>query len=145
MGLKITVCMSSWGKFWTKDTKRPKNPQQPLLKSLEQEQGVGQRQGTKHALCAQHHLRKGWADLLATSLALDTPLHSPHTRNKSASPQHASGQGNLFLGLTPIPCSRAPVKPCLSFLFGLWPISINWGRLRILVDFKFTQEFYQKI
>ena len=32
--------MSSWGKFWTKDTNRPKKPQQPLLKSLEQKQGV---------------------------------------------------------------------------------------------------------
>lgn len=26
MGLKITTCLSSWGEFWTKDTKRPKNP-----------------------------------------------------------------------------------------------------------------------
>ena len=25
-GLKITVCMHSWGEFWTKDTKRPKYP-----------------------------------------------------------------------------------------------------------------------
>ena len=25
MGLKITACMCTWGKFWTKDTKRPKN------------------------------------------------------------------------------------------------------------------------
>ena len=34
--------MCSWGKFWTKDTKRPKKkPQLPLLKSWEQKQGVG--------------------------------------------------------------------------------------------------------
>ena len=33
--------MHSWGKFWTKDTKRPKKPQLPLLKSQEQKQGVG--------------------------------------------------------------------------------------------------------
>ena len=26
MGWKITVCMCSWGKFWTKNMKRPKNP-----------------------------------------------------------------------------------------------------------------------
>ena len=26
MGLKIMTCTPSWGKFWTKDTKRPKNP-----------------------------------------------------------------------------------------------------------------------
>ena len=42
MGLKITVFMCSWGKFWTKDTKRPKNPtatsEEP---GAEQKQGVG--------------------------------------------------------------------------------------------------------
>ena len=26
IGLKLTVYMCRWGKFWTKDTKRPKNP-----------------------------------------------------------------------------------------------------------------------
>ena len=26
MGLKVTVYTHWWGKFWTKDTKRPRNP-----------------------------------------------------------------------------------------------------------------------
>ena len=26
MGLKITVCMHGWGRFWKKDPKRPKSP-----------------------------------------------------------------------------------------------------------------------
>ena len=46
MGLKITACMRSWGKFWTQRIQRdqkktPKPTQLPLLKSLEQKQGVG--------------------------------------------------------------------------------------------------------
>ena len=53
MGLKITACMCSWDKLWTKDTKRPKKPQLPLLKGLEQNQG------TAHAPCTQHYLRGG--------------------------------------------------------------------------------------
>ena len=35
MGLKITACICSWDRFWTKDTKRPKT-QLPFLKNLEQ-------------------------------------------------------------------------------------------------------------
>ena len=50
--LKITARMRSWGKFWTKDTKRPKTQLWPL-KSPEQ------KQGTAHAPCTRHHLRGG--------------------------------------------------------------------------------------
>ena len=39
-GLQGTVCMHIWGKFWSKDAKRPKYPK-AILKSLEQNQGVG--------------------------------------------------------------------------------------------------------
>ena len=39
MGLKITVCMSSCGKFWTKDTNRPKS-QLPKAQSKSRESGV---------------------------------------------------------------------------------------------------------
>ena len=65
MGLKITVCMHSWGRFWTKDPKRPKSPtaafEEPGAKL-----GVGnktgcqeQRQSTEHAPCTRHYLRGG--------------------------------------------------------------------------------------
>ena len=59
-GLKLTACMHSWGKLWTKDTERPKkkkkkkNPnatfEEPGAKTGCQEQ----KQGTEHALCPQH-------------------------------------------------------------------------------------------
>ena len=44
-GLKITACMYSWGKFWTKDIKKP---QLPLLKSREQKQGVRSKSRVLH-------------------------------------------------------------------------------------------------
>ena len=42
MGLEITVCMCSWGKFWTKryKEKKKKTSQLPFLKSLEQKYWV---------------------------------------------------------------------------------------------------------
>ena len=53
MGLKITACMCSWGKFWTQKETKDQKTQLPLLKSLEQ------KQGTEHAPCTQHHQRGG--------------------------------------------------------------------------------------
>lgn len=43
MGLKITACMFSEGKFWTKDWKRPKNPAATF------EEFGAKKQGTAHA------------------------------------------------------------------------------------------------
>ena len=58
-GQKITVCMRSRGKFWTRH-KKTKKVQLPLLKSQEQKTGCWeQKQGTEHALCTQHHQRGG--------------------------------------------------------------------------------------
>ena len=40
MGLKVTVCTRSWGKFWTRRYK-DKNSQLPFMKRQEQKLGVG--------------------------------------------------------------------------------------------------------
>ena len=55
MGLKITACLRSWGKFWVQQIQKDqkKHNQLPLLKSLEQ------KQGTPHAPSTHHHLRGG--------------------------------------------------------------------------------------
>ena len=63
-GLKITVCVHSWGKFWTKDTKRPKKAQLPLLKSREQKQGVGSKSGVLRMPPALN-TTKWWAEHLS--------------------------------------------------------------------------------
>ena len=96
MGLKITVCMlgqhcmlgqlcACWGKFWTKDKKRPKNPTAPFEEPGAKAGGQEQKQGTAHAPCTKHHLR-GEKNTQATPPARprDTPLPSPHIRNKLA-------------------------------------------------------------
>ena len=51
----------------------------PLTKGLEQ------KQGTVHASCTQHNLRGGQATQAIPLAQLpDTPLPSPHVRNKAA-------------------------------------------------------------
>ena len=51
-GIKITVCMQSWGKLWTIRYKKTQI-QLPLLKCPEQ------KQGTAHDPCTLHHQRGG--------------------------------------------------------------------------------------
>ena len=67
--------MPSWGKFWTKDTKRPKNPtvtsEEPQAKARGQEQKAG------HCACPQLTTpRKGWASHLSHPSGL-TPGRVP--------------------------------------------------------------------
>ena len=50
---KITACMHSWNKLWTR-YKKAKKTQLPLVKSPEQ----GQKQGTLHAPCTHHQRGK---------------------------------------------------------------------------------------
>ena len=64
MGLKITVCISSWGQFWTKDTKRREKKKTKTKKTtstseeLRAETGYWeQSQGILRSPCTQHHLR----------------------------------------------------------------------------------------
>ena len=60
MGLKITVCTHSWGKFWTqKIKKRPKNPTATLEEPGAKTGLWEQKQGTVHDPCTHHHLRGG--------------------------------------------------------------------------------------
>ena len=76
-GLKITVCMCSWGNY-EQDTQRPKS-QLPLLRSLEQ------KQGTAHAPCTQHHPGDGQTtSATPPARPLDLPLPSHHIRNQLA-------------------------------------------------------------
>ena len=57
MGLKITACLCSWDKFWTKDTKRPKHPISTSKEPGEKPGCWKQKQGIVHAPCTQHLLR----------------------------------------------------------------------------------------
>ena len=97
---------------------RDQKPQLPFLKGLEEKQGV--RSKSRANPCTQHHIRGGqttqdspWAPLL------DSPLPSPHMRNKLVPSQGASKQGTLLFVLTPLWCSRGPNKALPECLSGL--------------------------
>ena len=114
--------MRSWGKFQTKDTKRPKNPTATFEEPGAKTGSWEQKQSTAHAPCTQHHQRGGQITHLGKSPptppagTLDTPLPSPYIRNKLASPLGASKQGNLLFILAPPCCSRDPNKALPEFL-----------------------------
>ena len=70
-GLKITVCMWSWGKFYTKKTHNDKKKRNPTATSeeLEQKQPLGAK-----AKCRACPLHSTWPPA--------SPLSSPHRRNQ---------------------------------------------------------------
>lgn len=98
MGLKITVCMLSWGKFSTQKVQtRPKYPTvafnkgpQVLLicsKSTSRFEEPGaktgcceQKQDTAHAPCTHHHLRVDKTPEPPLCWNPGLPLRSPHVR-----------------------------------------------------------------
>ena len=102
MGLKITVYMHGWGKFWTKRYKDQKT-QLPLLKCLEQKQGVGSKSRVLSAPCTRHYKRVG---RLPKPPSSQTPRHTP-----TLTPWKEQA--------CPLTTAEAPVKPCLDFLSGL--------------------------
>ena len=107
-GTKITVCMCSWGKSWTKRYKKTKKPNCHFWRARSKKRCQEQKQGTGHAPCTPHHQR-GEQNTSATPLtrSLDTCLPSPHIRNQ-LSPNLGSEQGKLLLVLGPLCCSRSP-------------------------------------
>ena len=128
MGLKITACMCSWNKFWTKDIKRRKNPtatfEEPRAKA-------------GYCPCPLHTTpTKGWANHLSHPSRW-TPGHTPTLTpyNEQATPPSTQevSKETCYLFLLPPAAAGAPIKPCLNFLYGLLSISISWGRPRTLV------------
>ena len=103
VGLKRTLCMSSWGKFWTKK-KRDQKTQLSLLKSLEQKQGVG----SKSRVLGHGPLHtpppKVWANHLSHPSSL-TPGHTstPHKEQACPASERTSKQRSLlFSPLCPV-------------------------------------------
>ena len=115
-GLKITVCMCSWGKLWTKYKKRPKSPTAAL-------EEPGAKAG--HCACPLHTAPpKAWADHLSHPSG-PTPGHTPTLTpyKKQACPLLSEQASKRTCGLFLLPPAAAPIKPCLNFLSGFWSIS----------------------
>ena len=106
MGLKITACICSRHKFWTKDTKRPKNPTASF-----EEPGAKAR----YWECPRtQHYQSGQNTGPPLQPEPHTPLPSSHLRNK-LTPNSTSEWAGKGAYLSSLPYyNRAPVKPCLE-------------------------------
>ena len=107
-GTKINACMCSWGKFWTKDTKRPKIPNATF-----------EEPGAKAGYCA-HTLHtpqsKGWANHLShpsSPTPRQTSTLNPHWEQAPPLPWEQTSKGTCCLFLLPS-AAEAPIKPCLK-------------------------------
>ena len=123
MGLKITACMCSWGKFWTQKIQRDqKNPTATFEKAGAKTGCLEQKQGTACTWPLHTTSPKGWAKLLSQPSG-PTPGHTPTLtpyKKQACPPQGVSNQGNLLFVLTAHCCSRGPSKALPKFL--VWPL-----------------------
>ena len=116
MGLKVTACMHSWGKFQTR-YKKTKNPA-----------ATSEEPGTEagDCICPLHSTPpKGREDHLShpSSLTLTTPGPSPHIRNHlpPPHPHRGSKQGREPVVCScSLCCSRGPNKVSPKSL--VWPL-----------------------
>ena len=115
-GLKITACMRSWGKLWTR-YKKTKNPNCHVYRAQSKSRRSGARAGYACAPCTQHHKGVGRPPKAPLRAPPDTPLPSPHIRNQLAPPRGAS-KGTCYWFSLPASVAGIPLKPCLNFFSG---------------------------
>ena len=124
MGLKITACKLQLGQILDKRYKETKKPNCHFWRVWSKSRGLGAKAG--YCTCPLHTTPpKRWAKHLShpSGRPLDTPLPSPHIRNKLASPPPARGaskRGKPLFVLTPPCCSRGPNNALPEFL--VWPL-----------------------
>ena len=123
MGLKITACMHSWGKLWTKN----KKPNCHLWRAGSKNKVLGAKAG--YCACPLHTTPPdGWANHLSHPSS-PTPGHTL-TFTPYKEPAHTrsgSEQGNLLLVFAPFCTCRSPYKALPEFL--VWPL-VNFYWLR---------------
>ena len=117
-GLKITVCMSSWGKLWTR------------YKKTENLTTTSQKPETKPGYCTcPLHITppKGWANHLScpSGLPLDSSPILIIYKETSLPLSWEISKGNCYLFLLPATATGTPVKLFLIFLSDLLSISID--------------------
>ena len=120
MGLKITVCMGSWGKFWTQKLTNP-------IATFE-EQGAKVIVESKSRVL---HMRPAFNITIGVgktpespfcSIPAHTPTLSPYKEQAHFLTPGVSKQRSLLFVLAPSAATGTPVKP------GLKSVSSNWGR-----------------
>ena len=120
MGLKITACMRSWGKFWAKNRRR--KTQLPLLKSWEQKFCVGSKSRVLHMPPALNTIKR-WAKQWSHHTADPWTHPHPHPIQGTSSPglrEQAKGPVTCLCSLL------QPQEPQYSFAWMSWPDLINF-------------------
>lgn len=94
----ITVCMPSWGKFWTPKIQRDQNTQLPLLRSLGSKKGCWEQKQDTDTPPA-HTPSKGWAKTSQPSGPTPGPsyLHSTFTCRKRTPREPGVCSGSTLL------------------------------------------------
>lgn len=117
VGLKITMCRHSWGKFWTQKIQRDQTTQLPTLEEPGAKTGCQeQKRGAECASCTKRHL-SGRAKHPSSLTPGHTPTLAPRKEQACPPPGEVSKQGNLLLVLASPAASGAPGKPRLNFFF----------------------------
>ena len=150
-GLKITVCMRSWGQIMdNKIQNNQKNPSNCHFWGAGSKNRVpGAKAG--YCTCPLHSTPpKGWANHLSHTFH-PTPGHTPTLTpyKEPAHPPHwGASKGTSYSFLLPPVASGAPIKSGLNFLTGLLPISIDWGRPRTRIGIRIIEspnkKYYKK-
>ena len=121
MGLKINSCMCSWDKFWTEDTKRPKNPIATFEEPGANAGGSGARAG--YYTCPLHTTPpKRWAKHLSHPsgpISGHTPTLTPYKGQARPHLRERASKEIFCLFSLPPAVAGVPIKPHLNFLSGL--------------------------
>ena len=119
--------MCSWGKFWTKDTKRPKN-------SAATSEEPREKQGTAYGPYTHHHLRGGQKmKVISSAQPLNIPLPSARIMNKLVPiPSLRSQQAREPIVRSPFSCCNRGLNKALH-KFLVWPLGnfLGLGRQRM--------------
>ena len=115
--LKITACIHSWGKLWTRRYKEIRNPT-ATPEEWEQKQGARSRSRALRKPSA-HTTTQGWASCLSRPCG-PSPRPPPLLTldEDPVCPWLGANKGTYHLLLLPLAAAEAPVKPCLNFLSG---------------------------
>ena len=129
MGLKITACLCSWGKFWAKRYKKDQKNKPFTSEELGAKIGC-QEQNQVLSTPPAPYTTKGWANHWSHPCSPTrghTLTFTPYKEEVCPLPWEAHKQGNLLLALAPCCCSRGPNEAFPVFL--VWPL-VNFYWLR---------------
>ena len=126
-GLKMTVCIGSWGKLQTKGFKKTKQPNCYFWRPRSKNWVLGAKAG--YCACPPVlNTTKGAGTLPKPPLQPNLWTHPYSHSTEGTSLLLLNGrvsEGTCCVFLLPSSAAGAPVKLCLTFLSSLWSISVD--------------------